>query len=226
MSRNTEAFIRRLAANIEPVRPLPHVWIRTTVWLGLSVTYVAFVLLVMSPRHDVGSILKDSRFAIEQVSALAAGIAAAAVAFATVIPGHNRKLLILPLVPLLGWLGSLGPGCIEELGRVGPRGISFQHNLLCFPFIVLFGVLPAIAMAVMLRRGAPLTPRLTAALGGLAAAGLGNFSVRLVHPEDVSVMLLLWHVGGVLLLSVLAGGAGRYLLNWRSITGGAQNTAR
>ena len=69
----------------------------------------------------------------------------------------------------------------------------------------------------MLRRGAPLTPRLTAALGGLAAAGLANVGVRIVHPEDVSVMLLFWHVGSVIVLSTVAGAAGRYLFNWRML---------
>ena len=84
--------------------------------------------------------------------------------------------------------------------------------------MVAFGTVPAVAMVVMIRRGAPLTPHLTAALGGLAAAGIGNLGVRLFHPEDVSVMLIVWHVGGVMGLSVLAASAGQLLLNWRSIT--------
>jgi hypothetical protein len=50
-------------------------------------------------------------------------------------------------------------------------------------------------MTVMLQRGAPLTPHVTAALGGLAAAGIGNCGVRVIHPEDVSIMLVVWHIG-------------------------------
>jgi hypothetical protein len=57
----------------------------------------------------------------------------------------------------------------------------------------------------------------TAGLGALAAAGVGNFCVRLIHQEDVTLMLLVWHVGGVFLLSFLSGTAGRFLLNWRSL---------
>jgi hypothetical protein len=72
-------------------------------------------------------------------------------------------------------------------------------------------------MAVMLRRGAPLTPHITSALGGLAAAGLGNFGLRLFHSQDVSVMVLVWQVGAVCVLAAMAALAGRYLLNWRSI---------
>ena len=78
----------------------------------------------------------------------------------------------------------------------------------------------------MLRRGAPLTPHLTAGLGGLAAAVLGNLGLRLVFPENVDIGLFVWHIGGVFLLAALAAGVGHYLLNWRSITAASQNTDR
>jgi hypothetical protein len=70
----------------------------------------------------------------------------------------------------------------------------------------------------MLRRGAPLTPHLTATLGGLAAAGIGNFGLRFVHTQDASVTVLVWQLGSVFFLSALAGWVGHLLLNWRSIT--------
>jgi hypothetical protein len=99
--------------------------------------------------------------------------------------------------------------------------MSLQPDWFCFPAIVLVGAIPAIAMAVMLRRGAPLTPHATTALGGLAAAGLGNFGLRMFHPQDASQMVLVWQIGTVIVLSVLSCWAGRYLLNWRSVIGTA-----
>jgi hypothetical protein len=89
--------------------------------------------------------------------------------------------------------------------------------LFCLPAIVLVGAFPAVAMAVMLRRGAPLTPFATMALGGLAAAALGDFGLRLFHAQDASLMVLVWQFGTVFVLSAFAGWAGRYLLSWRSI---------
>jgi len=87
---------------------------------------------------------------------------------------------------------------------------------------VLVGAIPAITMVVMLRRGAPLMPSTTAALGGLAAAGLGNFGLRLFHTQDASLMVLVWQVGSVFVLAALAAGVGRYILNWASIIGNAR----
>lgn len=217
MTRDTEGFIRRLAGDMEPVRPLPRPWVRTAAWLALGVPYIALVVVVMSPRADLPSKMSDLRFVIEQVAALATGIAAAVASFATVVPGYSRKLLLMPLLPLAVWLGTLGQGCLQDWIRLGSRGLSLQPDWLCLPNIVLIGAVPAIAMAVMLRRGAPLTPYLTTALGGLAAAGLGNFGLRFVHPQDGDVMVLVWQFGAVFVLSALAACAGPYLLNWHSI---------
>jgi hypothetical protein len=156
---------------------------------------------------------------VEQVAALATGVTAATAAFATVIPGYDRKFFLLPVLPLAIWLGSLGQGCVQAWIELGPAGSSLRPDWFCFPAIVLVGAVPAIAMAVMLRRGAPLTPHMTTALGGLAAAGLGDFGLRLFHPQDASLMVLVWQVGTVFILTAMAAWAGHYLLNWRSIVG-------
>ena len=69
-------------------------------------------------------------------------------------------------------------------------------------------------MGVMLRRGVPVAPRISAAFGALAAAGLGNLGVCLFHPHSSSLILLFWHCGTVLVCAVLAGIAGTQLLRW------------
>jgi hypothetical protein len=216
---DTDTLIQRLAQDTTAVRPLPRPWLRTGLWLALAIPYVVLVVLAVTPREDLATKVADSRYVIEQLAAVTTGIAAAAAAFASVIPGVNRKFLFVPLVPMAVWLGSLGEGCVETWLRSVTGGFFFETDWICFPSIVLVGAVPAIAMAVMLRRGAPLTPHVTAALGGLAAAGLGNFGLRFFHPQDASLMVLVWQVGSVIVLSVLAGWAGRYVLSWRSAIG-------
>jgi hypothetical protein len=217
MTTDTKQLIRQLADDANPVRPLARPYTRAAAWLAIAISYIVLILLIMPSRHDVSSKLDDHLFVIEQIAAFATGMAAAVAAFASVIPGYSRRWIVLPVLPLAIWLASLGPGCVQELNQFGIQHLPLQHNPWCLPFIVLFGAIPAIALAVMLRRGAPLTPHLTAALGGLAAAGLANVGVRIIHPEDVSMMLLVWHVGSVMALSAVAGGTGHYFLNWRSV---------
>ena len=213
----TDKLIQRLSKRSEPMRPLPRPWSRTLAWLALSLPYVALVVLVVSPRADLVEKLSDARFLVEQAAALATGVAAAAAAFATVVPGHDRKAALLPALPLVVWLGSLGQGTIQTWLRSGSDGLWLAPDWICFPAIVLVGSTPAIALVAMLRRGAPLMPCTTVALGGLAAAGLGNFGLRLFHPQDASLMVLVWQFGSVAVLTGLAGCAGRYVLNWGAL---------
>ncbi len=219
MAMDTDKVIQRLAESSEPAPPLARPWIRAAVWLAFAMPYVAMVVFVMSPRGDLAQKLSDARFFIEQVGALGTGIAAAIAAFATIVPGYDRKVILLPVVPLAAWLGSLGQGCIQTWMQFGPHGLSLTPDWVCLPAIALVGMVPAIAMAAMLRRGAPLTPHLTTALGGLAAAGLGNFGLRLFHSQDASLMVLVWQFGSVFVLTCLAGSAGHLLLSWRSKIG-------
>jgi hypothetical protein len=225
MTKDLEAFIQRLSKSDGSVRPLPDPWIRTAVWLALSVPYMALVVLMMSLRADLPAKLSEPKFVFEQIAALATGLTAAAAAFASILPGYPRKFIALPLLPLAVWVGSLGTGCIQDWIQLGPQGLALRPDWICFPATVAIGLAPALIMAVMLRRGAPLTPHLTTALGGLAAGGLGNFGLRLHHHEDASVMVLVWQAGVVFALTVLAGWAGGYLLNWRSIVARARRGA-
>jgi hypothetical protein len=212
----TDQLIQCLAENSKPTRSLPRPWTRTLAWLALSLPYVALVVLVVSPRSDLVEKLSEARFLLEQAAAVATGIAAAAAAFATVIPGYSRKVILLPALPLAVWLGSLGQGAIEAWFRLGSGGLLFETEWVCFPSIVVAGAVPAIALVAMLRRGAPLMPCTTVALGGLAAAGLGAVGLRLFHPQNASLMVLVWQFGSVAVLTGLAGCAGRHVLSWRS----------
>src|SRR5262245_35880815 len=214
---NTDELIERLAQTAEPVSRLRPPLARTALWFALGLPYVALVVVVMSPRSDLFVKLSDPAYLIEQSAALATGITAGLAAFASIVPGLDRRILLLPLFPFAIWFGSLGLGCLQSWMQIGPDGLSLRPDWFCFPAIVVVGMVPAIAMAVMLRRGAPLTPHLSTALGGLAAAGLGNFGLRLFHPEDASMMVLVWQMGTVFVLTALAGWAGRFLLDWRSM---------
>ena len=153
----------------------------------------------------------------EEIFALATGILAAIAAFASVVPGYDRRVLFLPLVPLALWLGGLGQSSVRDWLQLTSRGFSMQSEWVCLPATMMAGAVPAIAMAVMLRRGAPLTPRISALLGGLAAAGLGNLGVCVTHHAYGNVLVLVWHVSIVLLLTIVVGSAGRRLLNWQSL---------
>ncbi len=213
MMETTGDLIRNLVASDKGAGRLPSPWRRVSLWLAVALPYVALIVIGMGVRADLNE-MSSARFLVEQIATLLTAITAAFAAFCAVVPGISRRLLLLPLLPLTVWLGSLGHGCLQDWLRYGAAGLTIEPDWHCAPRIVIVGAIPAIAMFVMLRKGAPLAPRLTMALGALGAAALGNFALRLFHPPDASLMVLVWHFGGVALLSVLAGALGRYLHHW------------
>jgi len=213
----TDELISVLARTSAPVQPLPSPWLRAMVWLALSLVYAALVTLMMGVRPDLLAMVGDSRFDIEQGAALATGVAAAVAAFAATIPGYDRRVLLAPVPPLTLWLGSLGQGCLSAWMTQGAAGLELRSDWLCLPAMIAAGAVPAIAIVLMLRRGAPLLPHTTVALAGLAAAGIGNFALRFFHAEDASIMVLVWQFGTVVLLTGVSAALGRRVLCWRTM---------
>ena len=211
---DTDKLIACLSENADPVRRLPSPWVRTAAWFAIAIPYVAVIVVMMAPRGDLAVKLTDFRFLLEQSAALCTAIGAAVAAFSSTVPGYDRRFLLLPLPPLTVWLASLGQGCVQ-LWMLGDVFTSFTSDFMCIPAIMLVGTLPAVTMVLMLRKGAPLWPHASAALGGLAAAGLGNFGLRLFHDQDASLMVLVWQMGTVVMLAILCGWAGRLFLDWR-----------
>jgi hypothetical protein len=211
---DTEQLIHELSKNVEPVRPLHRPWLRTAAWAVMAAIYLLLLIAVMSPRQDLSVRMQDPRFLIEQSAALLTGLTAAAAAFASVVPGYRRGVVLLPLLPLSIWVGTVAMGALQEYTQVGGGVLGWQLDWACVGTILVGAAMPAVAIQVMLQRGAPITPRLSAAFGGLAAAGMGNLGVCLFHPHSSNLILLFWHCGTVLVLTALAGIAGRHVLRW------------
>jgi hypothetical protein len=212
---DTNALIAELANSAVPVRRLPAPWARMLMWLVLSVPFLAVIWLVMPTDIKLVAALADRRFLFEEAVLLVTVLTAALAAFASVVPGYDRRILLIPLLPLSLWLASLGEGCWRNWVALGAGGLTLRPDWDCLPPAILIGIVPSIAMVVMLRRGAPLSPRVSIALGALAVAALANLGLRLFHVGDASVTVLVWHLGGAAVLAGLAALAGRRVLYWR-----------
>ena len=215
MSRlDTESLIDRLAADAIPVRPVAPVWRRVALWLGLTIPPLLAIIAIHGLVFDLGTMLADRTVMIEQLAALATAVAAAAAAFASTVPGSDRRWLWLPALPLAVWLLALGKGCFDDWVHLGPAGLRIEPDFTCFVPMVLMAAVPAAAMLVMLRRGAPLAPRGTLFLGALATAGIVAFGLRFFHAGDATISILVWHMGLAAVLVGCASLAGPRVLGW------------
>jgi hypothetical protein len=213
MTPGTDDLIRSLAADRTRVRPLASPWIRAAVWLGMSAPYL--LLLYFLWPHPAAAAF-DRRFTIEQIATLATALTAALAAFSLVVPGRPRAIALLPIAPLAVWMLTVAQACAQEWSAGAPLAPILPHWG-CLAATIVTGTAPAILIVVMLRRGAPLMPRLTTLLGALAVAGLANFCIRFVHAFDSSFVVLTWHVGAVMALAATLAASGRHAFNWRSV---------
>lgn len=211
----TDALIARLTREAGPVRRMMAPWKRAACWLALAVPPLVVVIAFEGLAGKAAMSVTDWRFVIEEIAILATAVTAAIAAFASTIPGHDRRWLWIPAAPLAVWLLTVGEGCVSDWMRLGAAGLTVRADFDCFPPMVLIGTLPAVAMIVMLRRGAPIHPRVAFVLGTLATAAVANFGLRLFHVGDISIMVLVWHFGLLAALLSVAAACGPQVLRWK-----------
>ena len=209
---DTDQVIARLVSDTGPVRRLPPPWLRAAAWLAIGLAAAALSVAVMGTRPDLAAKLQETRYVAEQAAALLTAATAALVAFMFVVPGRARGWILLPCAPLVVWLASIGVACAVEIRR---GSVAFESDWSCLPAIALVGAIPAIAMVLMLRRGAPLLPYHALGLGALAAASIGDFGLRLFHAIDAGLMVLTWQMGSVVVLALALTHFAPTLLRWR-----------
>jgi len=212
----TERLAEELAAGLAPVRRLRPPGTRLLLWLAVALPAAVAVVLAFGPRPDLARVLARPGFAIELAAALLTAFAAAYAALCAGLPDRPGWLLLLPLPPLALWLATLGRQCLEVWLRLGPEGLRVTSDAMCLPAIALGGIAPALAMVAMLRRGGRFRATPACLCGGLAAASFGAAALRFYHTEDAALMVLVWQMGSVALLTLLATAIGPAMLARRA----------
>lgn len=209
---NTDCLIESLARDVEPVRRLGSPWMRAVAWSLAATLYAIVLALPLTSSDDFAVNMANRTFVAQQAAAIVMAFCAVVAAFASVVPGYSRWVLVLPAVGASIWLATLMSRVPQEWRAVRMVGIADRHELLCVAMIAATAVPPALALNVMLRHGAPLSPRLSMALSLLAAAGLTNVVTCLSSPHQSAIAVLVWHGATLLALCVLAAGIGRSVL--------------
>lgn len=209
---NTDQLIQELSGSLAPVKRLASPGRRLGQWLAVSVPVLAAITVFFGFRPDLAQCLADNRFVIQNLLALITGLTAAWAALASSVPGYRSRQLLVPLVPAMAWLASAGEGCWAEWQASGWANLDSILHQKCLPEIVGSGLVPALVLMVLLRRGLALNPSLTAGLAALAAAATGSAALSLFHDGDTAWVTLTWHVGSAAALSALAAVFGSRLL--------------
>jgi hypothetical protein len=200
---HTERVIESLASQLQPVRPLRAPLLRALLWL--AVVAAAGAVLVMR-EGGLGVFLQRTavpRVALECLGTALTAISAVIAAFELSVPGRSPRWALLPLPPLLLWLGASGLGCLSNgLGLHRAGGLVGESSG-CFVFIAGASLPLAAGLFWMLRRARPIAPLPVAALGTLGVAATAAFVLQFFHPFDVTLIDLGLHLTAVALVMLI-----------------------
>ena len=212
-----EELIAELTAGLQPVPRLAPPGRQAALWLGLAAAAIGIAVLAHGLRHDMHERMRLPQEVLQWLASVAAGGTAALAAAMLARPDRSWRWALLPLPPLVLWLGSLGWGCMADLQRLGPMSGQLGTSWGCLKFILGLGFPLAAAQFWLLRHAGPVRPGPVLLLGGLASAALCSAGLSLFHHLDAAVMILLWHGGGVALLMLLGWLLGRPFMRGRPI---------
>ena len=211
---NTDDLIERLSRDVTVAEPLPAPGMRTAVWLVWALSYLVVVAMMMFAVMSSAGVMPTALYLVQQSAALVTGIMAARAAFASVIPGANNRVWMMPAIGAGVWsLSLLGAGVLD-LQAAGTLGVTSQSDWPCVASMTVGGLVVGAPLVWMLRRGAPLTPGLTAFLAALAALSFTNIEACLTRPHAFALTVLVWHGGTVAAVAALCALTSRRWLRW------------
>jgi len=177
-------------------------------------SYLVVVAVMMFAAKSSSGVMPTPLYLVQQSAALVTGIMAARAAFASVIPGLNNRVWVLPAIGATVWTVSQLWAGVRDLQVSGTLGVTSQSDWPCVASMTVGGLVVGFPLVWMLRRGAPLTPHLTAFLAGLAALSVANIEACLTRPHAFALTVLLWHGGTVGAIAALCALMGHRWLRW------------
>jgi hypothetical protein len=216
MTSSTDDLICQLSSGLAPAPPLRRPVVRALAWTMGALIYVVAVVLWMTPAE--GAAGRGVLFTLQQLAALATAITAAAAAFSMTIPGRGRATVLTAIAAGSAWAALVLAGCIQDWRAAGSAGLAPGTDWPCVAGIPLTAIVPGVALAAMLRRGAPLAPGTIAAVGALGVASLASLGMCVAQPHERDIIVLVWHGATIAVVMVLAAISGRSILNWTRLS--------
>ena len=213
----TEALIKMLGTNPEPVRPRELA--RTMLMaLGVSVAVVSLLCLLWSVFHGPMPMTGGPNWrpmVVALVLTLGLVLVGAGLLFKLAQPGQNPRgttILFGALVAsVLGASVLTLHACGESLCTSMMAMGSWGTCLLCIP---LFAAIPFGTLIWVLRGSGPTRLATTGAVSGLVAGALGAAGVAVHQMAASAPLMVLWFGAPILLCALIGAVLGPRLLRW------------
>jgi len=193
------------------VRRVPPPALSTLIRLIAATAVIGAVVALFGVRHDLPQRLASGVDLPQIILDGIAGVAAGFAAFQQALPDRDPRWGWLPVPPALGWVGTMGWGCVQESLAVGPAAFTPGVSVPCLVFILALGVPLTLGGGFLARHAAGFRPAPVAGMVGLSAACFASIGLTLVH-HLAAATVLVWHGLAVALVSAAAARVG-----WRAM---------
>jgi len=181
---------------------------------GLAIAAALFSIM-LGVRPDILSALSTWRFDLKLSANLVLTIAAAWVALRlsspTTPPLSAMRALIVPALLLLA-------AVVYELVTIPasawPSRAMGVDGVMCLASIIFLSAIPLAATIYALRHGAPTSPAVMGAVGGLLAGALGATIFAMHCTNDSPLFVAIWYVLAIGLMAMFGLVVGRHALRW------------
>ena len=206
-----DRLIHSLAADLQPVRPLPSPGKRAAIWLGFVVVAALVLSLIADLSAFAHRFMASPDMWLAMLGSALTAILAAIAAFKLSLPDSPRAWAWLPLPAAVLWVGASGLGCFRNVVLPGTHVPPLVETMECLAIIVALSLPFSLLIFAMLREAFSLLPGLTAILAGLAVAAASATLLNLFHPFDAAVVDLLVHALAVAVVIAVSRAYGRKL---------------
>ena len=213
---STSGLIDKLVAD-HAAQPAPkpvahHLVMAIAGGVGIS---AALFLITLDVRPDIMTALGTWRFDLKLGSSLLLVIAASWVALRLSRP-TTRSLSAMPalLVPMLLLLVAVVYELITVPASAWPSRAMGASGVMCLANIMALSAIPLVAAIYALRLGAPMSPAIMGAVGGLLAGALGATVFATHCTDDSPLFVAIWYVLAIGLTSMFGLVIGRHALRW------------
>jgi hypothetical protein len=211
MSKQTEALIKELSGDLEPVKRLSHPLLRVLPWMALACAYVAGVVYTLGVRPDISARLVDPIFLFETSLLGFVALSAALVSSWLCVPDMRGKSWMagVPLTALgVFALWTTIKGFSEGLNM---PAIHWDH---CFNDGALMGFVPMAAVVFFARGGTTTHPVMMSLMNTLSVGALGYVGLRLTCIVDTVGHACFYHFFPFVVLGLVTGVFARKLYRW------------
>lgn len=197
-----DSLRQAVAADIEPVRPLPAPWLRVLWAVPLAVVIAATTLLYFGMRPDFQG-LDDVLTWVPVLLQAALGLAVLTLALHETVPGMRIARSVVFGVCVAALAVHLAANIILWLRDPMGYGDFLSSFWACFRYELMLGV-PFLALITYLAAKAlPVRPSVIGALAGIGAGVVADASWRMICYVSVPSHFLTAHLGGMVALGLI-----------------------